>query len=403
MKHLKRFIKRGTALIPVDVKSLQQNKALCQIKAHPYTLWVSRFVKAKPLLSFLVILPWLLAAFYILIIKSPVYQSSAKILIEKADQNEQGSAYMGLLTSSHVPPSENYLTRDYILSREMLAKVEKNLNIKQHFQSKKADFFSRLNKHASKSDFLAYYRDRVSASVDPETNEILVTASAYTPEKAKVLLSEVLHHTKNFVNQVSNTLAKKQYDFAEMKLKLAKEKLFQTGKDMIAWQNQNGMFDPKEAAQVVSSVMAKLKGSLVEKQTEYITYSSFMQPNSNKLITLQEEINALKQQIERQTSILLGKKEHNGKLNQIVSEYEWFQLQQKFAQAEYQAAQQAYDAAAINLAKNQNVVIEIEHPDLPDQPVSPIPLYDLTNILLLLIILFVLAKMAITIVREHID
>ena len=403
MKYLKRVIKRSTALIPVDVQFLKQNKALRRIKSHPYASKVGGFVKSKPLISLLVILPWLLAAFYILFIKSPVYESTAKILIEKSEDNAQGGGLGLLLGGTHVQPSENYLTKDYILSREMLAKVEKNLNIKAHFQSKKADFFSRLSKNATQKDFLTYYREMLKASIDPETNEIIIQASAYSPDFAKTFLSNVLNYTKDFVNQVSNTLAKKQYDFAEMKLKLAKEKLFQTSNDLIQWQNKNGLFDPKEAAQVVSSVMAQLKGSLVEKQTQYITYSSFMQPNSTKLLTLQEEINALKQQVQQQTSILLGKKETSGKLNQVVSEFEWFQLQQKFAQAEYQAAQQAYDVAAINLAKNQNIVIEIEHPDLPDEPKSPVPFYDLTNILLLLLILFVITKMGITIVREHID
>jgi capsular polysaccharide transport system permease protein len=270
----------------------------------------------------------------------------------------------------------------------MLNKLEEKMTIKAHFQAKNIDVLSRLSRSARQDHFLNYYRHKVNAVVDPETYEIILQASAFTPLEAQQLLTAIIIHTKEFVNRVSNTMAKKQYRFAQMKLHLAKKKLFEAGKAVIKWQNQNGLFDPKETAQVVSSVMAKLKGTLVEKQTEYITYSSFMQPSSNKLITLQEEIKALKEQITQQTHLLLGKKEENGKLNKILSEFEWIQLQSKFAQAEYEAAQQAFDTAVLNVIKNQNMVIVIEPPNKPDEATSPAPFRDLVHVMVALLILF---------------
>jgi capsular polysaccharide transport system permease protein len=401
LKQLRQFIKRGTALLPVEIKSLRQNKALAIIMSHPITIRLTRFYIAKKLFSWMVLIPLLAAFVYIFFLQTPVYESSARILIEQ-DESSQAQT-PGILGTSHVAtPFEVYLTREYIISREAMSIVDKNLQIMNYFQSKKVDGFSRLG-NTTQAKFLKYYRSKVKAVVDPETTEILINASAFDPEMAKKILQEIIVSTKEFVNRVSNTMAKKQYNFAHMKLKLAKDKLFESSRDLIKWQNENGLFDPKETAQVVSSVMAKLKGTLVEKQTELITYSAFMQPSANKLITLQEEIKALKNQITQQTNLLLGKKEQNGKLNKIMSEFELLQLQVKFAQAEYEASQQAFDAAATNLAKNQNMVIVVEPPNLPDEISKPLPLYDLTNVLVVLLILFALTKMAIIIVKEHID
>lgn len=401
MKQLRRFIQKGTALIPAEIKSLKQHKALLTITSHPFTGKLVRFYKAKRLFSWMVLFPFLLAFMYIFFIQTPVYESSARILVEQDEPPQPTNP--GVLGSNRAAtPAEVFLTREYVLSREVMNVVDKNLQLKQYFQSKRVDGFSRLG-HATQAKFLGYYRSKVKAVVDPETTEILISASAFDPEMAKKILQEIIVSTKNFVNRVSNTMAKKQYNFAHMKLKLAKDKLFEASRDLIKWQNENGLFDPKETAQVVSSVMAKLKGTLVEKQTEFITYSAFMQPSSNKLITLKEEISALKDQITQQTNLLLGKKEQSGKLNKIMSEFELLQLQVKFAQAEYEASQQAFDAAATNLAKNQNMVVVIEPPNLPDEIAKPIPLYDLTNVLVVLLILFALTKMAIIIVKEHID
>jgi capsular polysaccharide transport system permease protein len=403
LKKLGRLVKRGTALTPVKRIAIQRHRIYLILRTYSLPERIALFYKAKKLFSLLVLLPWIMAAFYIVAIQTPTYESSAKILVEQERKDPMPNSPLGVLGNGHATPSEIYLTREHILSREVLAKVEEHRSIKSHFQGKNVDFLSRLSKSATEKAFLDYYQHKVNAVVDPETNQIIITASAFSAEAAKQLLSEIILQTKDFVNRVSNTLAKKQYTFAKLKLHLAKDKLFQAGKEVIEWQNQNGVFDPKETAQVVASVMAKLKGNLVEKQTELITYSSFMQPNSNKIITLQEEIKAIKEQIERQTSVLLGKKQKNGKLNKIMYDFEWVQLQLKFAQAEYQAAQQAYDLASINLTKNQNMVIVIEPPNLPDEASGPLPLFDLTNILFLLLILFVLTKMTIIIIREHID
>lgn len=403
MKKIGRLIRRGTALIPVEFKTLKQHSTYLILRSHPIARYLFVFFREKKAFSLIVLLPWMVFALYILAFKSPTYESVAKILVEKDNNNESMSASMSIWNNNNALTSEIYLTREHILSREILNQVEKKQALKQHFQNKKVDFLSRLSKSATSSAFLDYYQHKINAVVDPETNQIIITATAFSPDTAKKLLHEIILQTKEFVNRVSNTVAKKQYTFTKLKLHLAKEKLFNAGKSVIAWQNKNGVFDPKETAQVVASVMAKLKGTLVEKQTELITYSSFMQPNSNKVITLQEEIKAIKQQIERQTHVLLGEKKTNGKLNKIMSDFEWIQLQLKFAQAEYQAAQQAFDEAAISLIKNQNMVIVIEPPNLPDEIASPLPFFDLTNAFFFLLILFVLIKMTLIIIREHID
>ncbi|WP_131775484.1 hypothetical protein [Legionella impletisoli] len=399
MKRLRRLYKRNTALVPLTVKTLAENKLLQGVKNNTLIERLSAFIKSNLLFSLLVLIPWLFAAVYILLIKAPLYESNAKILIGKSESKISNSPLLG----GYEPASENYLTRDYILSREILTKVEQHFPIKEHFQSKYGDLFSRLSSNSSQNAFLDYYRSKVSAVVDTETNEIVIKAKAFTPEASKKILDAIILQTREFVNQVSNTLFQKQYDFANLKLQHAKEKLFKSSKELIEWQNQNGVFDPKETAHVVSSAMAKLKSTLVEKQTELITYSSFMQPNSNKIVTLQSEIDALKTQIKHQSNILLGKAKEQSKLNKMMSDFEWIQLQSKFAQVEYQAAQEAFDAAESNLLKNQNIVIEIEPPNLPDEASSPQPFYDLMNILFILLILYVLAKMTILIVKEHID
>lgn len=397
--------------IIVRMPALRQKKTYIQVieqvgfyslNAYDYS---RKFVKKNPVFSWLVLIPWLLIASYMVCYQSPQYASTAKILVEKDDDKSPMNISFGFLGNTGSGNSSNtYLTQEFILSREMLDHLQQEINIKQHFQNKSVDFFSRLKSKPDLTKFLDYYRSKVKVAVDTLTGELDITAIAFTPEMAQLELKKILAASTEFVNRVSNSLTSKQYRFAKSQLHIAKAKLFAAETKMLEFQNKNHILDPKEAAKVVAGVMANLKSQLVAKQTELITAESFMQPESTRIISLKESIEALKHQMETQTSDLLGKStDHGGKLNQIMVDYEWQELKLKFAQAEYQAAQQAYDISKINLAKQQNIVVEIESPNLPDTYAYPQIVYNLVNLFAILLIIFVLGKMSLMIVKEHLD
>jgi capsular polysaccharide transport system permease protein len=349
----------------------------------------------------IVLLPWIVCAAYIVLFKSPVYESNAKVLVENSSAEAAMNINLGLLGGTD--NSNVYLTKDYITSRDMMEHIDSKLSIINYYQSKNIDHLSRLKSNAKQKDRLEYYQNMVSVHFDASTKELLLSTRAYDAEFARKVLEEILLQTKVFVNRIANTLANDQYEFAEKQLKLAKQKLFDAEKKILAFQNNHGMFDPKQAVQVISDVMAQLKSKLVEKQTELITYSAFLRPKSSKVVALKQEIESLKKQIRTQTTSLLGDNQKKKKLNSVLIDFEILQLNLKFATAEYEAAQQAFDAAKMKMAKQQNLVIEIVSPNLPDDYAYPKISYELINIFIMLLILFGLLKMTIMVVEEHRD
>lgn len=361
------------------------------------------YLSKNRLFTFVVLTPWLISAVYLILIATPEYVSSARIVIEKELDQAPINISTGIFGGGGSGNTETYLTQEYITSREMINRLQEYYDFQQHYQTPFFDRLSRLKNKPSEKDYQNYFQKKVSVTVDTKTNELNITVRAFSARIAQVLAQQIIEQSKHFVNRVSNTVADKQYNFSKTQLKQSKDKLFKISKDVLEWQNENGMFDPTETAKVVNSVTAGLKSKLVEKQTDFITYSAFMQPESSKLVSLKEEIDALKKQIEEQTSDLLSKNKGSDNLNRILIDYQWLQLQLKFAQAEYEAAQQAFDAAAINLSKQKNSIIEIESPNLPDEYEYPQRLYDLVNLLILFLVIFFLIQMTINIVHEHID
>ncbi len=404
IKSVKKIVKLNNVkkLVQKTKPQLIVAKAHTHQKTRQLTVKSYLWVRKNKLFSRTVLLPWFLAAFYIVVMQTPQYESTASLLIEKDEDKSAMNISLGILGKDSTSKSTNtYLTQEFVTSRELMNTLQTRMNIKGHYQAKEVDFLSRLKKNPTQKEFLAYYQKKISTVVDPVTNELNLSVRAFSPEEAQRLLQEIIQQSKHFVNRVSNIMAEKQYQFADAQLQAAKDKLFQAEKETLKFQNLNGTYNPRHTAEVVASVVGQLKARLVEKQTELITYSSYMQSSSSKIIALKEEIKAIKEQMQNQTNDLLSNQKDGAKLNRLLVDYEWQELQLKFAQAEYQASQQAYDLANLNLAKQQNLVIEISPPNLPDMYEYPKILYNLANIFALLMIFFVLTKMAILIIQEH--
>ena len=89
-----------------------------------------------------------------MLIKTPIYESTARVLIEKEEDKSPLNISLGFLGNSGPTNSSNtYLTQEFMLSREMLDDLNYSLEVKKHYQSKKVDLISRLKRKPSQKDF----------------------------------------------------------------------------------------------------------------------------------------------------------------------------------------------------------------------------------------------------------
>lgn len=350
-----------------------------------------------------VLLPLFIYACYMLFWQSPIYESNAKISIENNDSNTTLMLNIGFMGQSGSDDMRNaYLTKSFIESYELLETLDKKHDYLSKVSSQKVDFFSRLSKHSSHQEQLDYFRKHITVSFDQETSELVISLEAFDPHDAKEFLDEIIELTKPFINHISNSLAVKRYEFSRKQLEKYKQKLYLAEVDLIKFQNEHGIFDPQETAREVSMVMAKLKERLIGKQTELLTFSAFMQENSSKIISLKEEINAIKKQLEEQTNTLIGNN-HNETLNALLADYQWKELTLKFSSTEFEAAQKAYELASLDLAKQQNVLVVLSVPSYPDEKSQPKVLFNVLIAFCLLSFVYVIVKMAWLIIEEHTD
>lgn len=114
---------------------------------------------------------WVVACFtiavlYFGVIASDRYVSRAQIVIKQADQIKMLPDTLSMLGIGGSNHEDVLLIQDYLNSPDLIAKLDKELGLKAHYQSHKVDYFSRLSGNVSQEEFVKYYQDHLTLRLD---------------------------------------------------------------------------------------------------------------------------------------------------------------------------------------------------------------------------------------------
>ena len=160
----------------------------------------SRFKLSGKTLFFIiaVVLPTLVAAVYYYAIASDQYVSEFRFGVRAADmlRNDATAIFEGMPAASQIGLDLNMVTQ-YIQSREIVADLQKKLDLRAIYADRGADFLSRLAPKASAEDLVEYWRHTVDPFFDLTTGLISVRVRAFTPEDAQRVGNEVISLSEN--------------------------------------------------------------------------------------------------------------------------------------------------------------------------------------------------------------
>src|SRR5690606_8996579 len=164
----------------------------------------------------------LLAMLYWGVIASNRYVSEARIIIQRTDVvAAQSIDFASLLGNSNAPNrADQLLLRDYLLSTDMLQKLEAKLHLREHYSSWSNDIISKLwFKDASLEIFHRYFLSRVSVDYDEFAGVLVIKAQGYDPETAKAITTAMVEEGEQFMNRMGHDLAQSQVEFLERQVK----------------------------------------------------------------------------------------------------------------------------------------------------------------------------------------
>lgn len=355
--------------------------------------WIFRGILT---ISLLCILYW--------VFSSDRYVSEATILIQNTEQITTPTLDVTTLLSgmNSSNKSDQLILSEYLLSIDMLKKLDKELNLRAHYSDSRWDFASRmwLGKYYLEW-FYRYYQSRISVTYDEMSGVLHIQAQAYDPKTAHKIAQFLVQDGEKFMNEMSHDLARIQVEFLDKQVIQAQDKVFNASKELINFQNQKGLISPKVTVESINAIIAKLEGQRTELQTQLASLPHNLNINHPTKNSLEHSLSAIERQIKQEKEKLAST--NGNPLNSLMEEEQILKLELKFKQDIYKTSLAALEKGKMDAARAIKHVSILQQPTFPEYAWQPRRLYGIIITLLITGLIFGIINLLKYIILDHVD
>jgi capsular polysaccharide transport system permease protein len=352
----------------------------------------------------LILVSAVLATLYWLLIASDRYVSEANVIIRKTDSVSVPSFDISMLVSGigGVNRADQLLLREYLLSVDMLKKLDASLDLRSHYSDARRDIVSRMwFQDASMEWFHRHYLSRVNIVYDDFTGVLRLKVQAYDPKTAQLISSMLVEEGERYMNQLGHDMVDVQVSFLNTQVNLAQLRFQQASQALLNFQNSKGLLSPQATAESISTVIAGLESQRAQLQTQLASLPRTLDRDHPNIVMLNQSLAAVDRQIAQEKAKLAtpaGKT-----LNVTVEEFHRLQMEVSFTQDLYKAALVALEKGRMDATRMLEKVSTLQTPTLPEYPLEPRRIYNALITLLFAAMLAGILKLLESIVLDHVD
>ena len=345
----------------------------------------------------------LLTAGYWLLVASDRYVSQAHVIVQRADlpggqSMEFSGLFAGVLGGAN--HADQYLLRDYLLSVDMLRKLDAQLKLREHYSDSSRDLFSRLWRTEVEWAH-SYYLRRIDAYFDERSGILYISAQAYDPATAQAIVSTLVVEGERFMNRLAHSLAEEQVRFLEGQVSQMKDQALKARQAVLVYQNREGLISPQATAESLAATLAQLEAKRIELDAQRSALQSFLVSGHPSIVQLDQQIAAIVSQIESEKAKLAAPS--GNALNRSVEEFQRLEFEAAFAQEVYKTALSALERGRVEAARTIKKVAVLQTPTLPEYAEQPRRIYNAAAFALVAFLLAGIAHLIAAIIREHKD
>lgn len=351
------------------------------------------------------ILVALLLSFYWLVIATDQYISESHIIIQRTDisGNTQSFDISSMLGQGSGNRSDQMLMRDYLLSVDMLKKLDAKLNLKAHYSNNQHDIIQRM--WSSKpliEKFHAHYVARTHIDFDDYNGVLVIKSQAYDAKTANAITTILVQEGEKYMNRLAQNIARSQVVFLEEQVLNLGDKALRARQVVVEYQNKKGLVSPQAEAENLVTILAKLKQEKSELQTQKGALQAYLVATHPNIVMLDQKITSIDLQINREqaklTSINSGIS-----LNRTVEEYQRLELSASIAQDIYKTALMALEKGRIESIRTIKTISVLQAPTFPEYPMQPRRIYNTIVSLLVSLLIAGVLHLLIAVIRDHRD
>jgi len=370
-------------------------------KAHALAVRKARSRRLLKRILLFVILPTALATAYFGALASDQYESYAQFTVQSAElQPGLGIDFLAGLSGASGPARDALAVRDYVLSRDMLARLDREHGFIAHYKDVRKDWLSRLAGDATFEEAYLYYDGKVSVDFDQVSTAVTVRVRAFDAKSATLFAQSILTYGEEMVNKLSERERRDRTAYAEAQVKIAEARLTKARQVIVELQQKHADFNPLQTATATITLRTQLEGELAKARAELMQLKSYMKDDSPQVLAAGEKVKSLSAQVSGESRRLVDPSTPKG-LNTSFADFEGAMVEKEFAQKAYESAMTTLEIARADADRQHRYVAVISTPSSPDESTYPHRIRSILAALMLSILVWGVASMIVAAVREH--
>jgi capsular polysaccharide transport system permease protein len=369
---------------------------------------IKKFISAKlqspRIFLFAVVLPTTIACLYFGLMASDVYISESRFVI-RSPQRQTPTGLGAVLQGVGFSRSQDdtYSVHDFMSSRDALATLDQELQLRTTFGSDAIDRLSRFNGLGLDNSFEALYRfyqQHIALNFDTASSISSLQVRAFTPEDAFRINQRLLEMGEAMVNQLNERGRQDLIRFAAIEVAAAEERVKDASEALSNYRSRQTVFDPEKQSALHFQHISKLQDELIATRTLLAQMQAFTSENP-QIASLNNKAASLQRQINIETAKITG-----GDRSSLASksvEYERLILERTFAERQLATALTSLEQARNDAQRKQLYLERIVQPSRPDMALEPRRLKAIASTLALGLIVWGILTMLVAGVREHQD
>lgn len=361
-----------------------------------------RFASGLPPLFLLaVVLPTLLAIVYFGLFASDVYTSESRFVV-RSPQRQVGSPLGAILQGAGFQraPDDNFTVRDYILSRDALGILEKEVGVRRAYGDAGLDFANRFPGLEFDGSFEAlhrYYRRMVSVQVDSASSITTLTVKAFSARDALAINKLLLERSEALVNRLNERGRQDLVRFAQAEVVQAGQSAREAALALSRFRDSQGVLDPERQAGLQLQHVARLQEELIGTTTQLAQIKA-LTPQNPQVAMLENRARTLQAAIQRESGKVTGDR---ASLTTKAPVFQRLVLDADFANKQLASAMASLETARNEAGRQQVYLERIAQPSLPDVAQEPRRLRSILATFALGLVAWGILSLLLAGVREH--
>lgn len=343
-----------------------------------------------------------LTIIYWAVLASDLYVSESTLIVQRTDMGNHPTAdFTALLGSSaSAQRPDQLLLREYLLSKDVLKKLDAEFDLKKHYADEDKDIGSRLwNENATVEELHRYFLHRLSVELDEYSGVLKIKVQSYNPAYSSALNKALISYGETYMNKIAQALAQDQVSFLENQVVKINDRLIESSRRVVQYQNKKGLISPKATTESIASVVAQLEAQRAQLETELSGYEAYLVPTHSIVVQAKQQLAAVRQQIIDETRKLATPS--GSSLNKNIEEFQRLELELVFATEVYKTALSALEKVRIEAVRNIKKVTLLQSPTFPEYAEMPRRIYNSITFIIIILLLTGVVHLMGAIVRDH--